>query len=720
MYQKIVEKTGANGVSARPNPEAAPPRSRSLAAHAVLLAGIIALAFLLRVYRLDDQSAWCDEGNFFFLSVPDLGTYVSLIRFLGPDNLPLYYMLFYAWSRIFGISLVAGRMLTILCGIACIPLAYALGRRIFDARAGWIAALCVAISPFQIWHAQSMRPYGLCIPLVLLSAYVLLRAQEGSRLWWGAAFAVNVVLLWTQAFMAFIIPVQILYLLGVRPKGLRRAVIWTLAQALVVLPPYLWLRPRLLNIWEPEFDHFTLPGLWRVVVDLLGDDLMRYSGEFPIAAPAWVSLFPGYETWGPAMGVTLMALFGVLTLWSIPKAVVCWRQGEAGPVLLLATAFLPVLMLVCLSYAWRPCVETRHTAYCSVALYLVAAGVITSIRRPVLRSAVLVALVGLLSLELAFFLPGVSRTQWRAAARHIESQQRPEDIILVKGIIPWAPDTFRANQTDHAIPVVSAHTNASLCNKTAAFFEGQRQKAPVGEDAGRVWAVVEMPFFDPQVLKQAFAARLGPSGIEGSYVFYPGMQGLLLCCFEQDAPPGDETGSFPEGLTTSVTDYDAILRDLGLDGLKAEEKRQAIGALQRVIDIPIPLGKNSYFTLGLLLTEAAEYDMGVVCARRSISLLPEFGPGHFALGVTLAAKGDIPAALEAFHEAFALDPVIDSLYGELVRALYETPNGEKTSRQLERLAATGFPYPVLRRLFLEQFPDSDAPDPGMASADPTY
>jgi len=680
----------------------------------------MALGLLLRVYRLDDQSAWCDENNFFFLPVPDLRTYLSIMQLWAPDNVPLYYILFYAWSRLFGISLVAARMFTIACGVACIPLAYAIGRRLSGARAGQIAAVCVALSPFQIWHAQSMRPYGMCIPLVFVSIYALLRAREGPRVWYGVALAANLLLLWTHAFMAFLIPIQALYLLGIRPNGLRRAIAWGLAHVFVVLPPYLWLRPRLLNVPEAASDHFALPGLWRVLVDLVGDDVTRYSSEFPIADPAWARNLPGYETWGPSAGIGLMILLGVLALCAIPKAVARWRQGEPALVLVLGVALLPVLMLVGLSYAWRPCIETRHTAYCSVALYVAVATVITSISRPRIRRAVLAAVLALLGLELAFFLPAVSRTSWRTAARHIQERQRPEDIILVKGIIHWAPDAFRANQTDHSIPVIPAYTIQAVCEKTAAFFAKQSQQSTPGNHDGRVWAVIEMAFLYPHVLHEIFAECLGPVGVTGSYIFYPGMEGLLLCCFTRNAPWIMRTAPASTDRAVSFTDYEAILRDLGLANLDAEERKRAIDALRRVIDIPFPPGKHTYLELSQLLTEEREYDMGEACARRAITMLPEYGSAHFALALALAGKRNIPAALAAFREAFALDPVVDSLYGELIDAIYETQNEENASRQMARLAATGFPYPVLRRLFLEQFPDSDAPDPGMASADLMY
>lgn len=717
MRQRItVPETSADPKPSATAATGAPP-SR-FTPRLIFLAAIAALGLLLRVYRLDDQSAWCDELNFFFLPVSDFKTYMSIVQLWCPDNVPLYYILFYAWSRVFGISLIAARMFTILCGVACIPLAYAIGRRVSGVRAGQIAAVCVALSPFQIWHAQSMRPYGMCIPLVLVSIYALLRAREAPRVWYGVALAANLLLLWTHAFMAFLIPIQALYLLGIRPNGLRRAVGWGLAHVFVVLPPYLWLRPRLLNVPEAGYDHFSLPGLWWILIDLVGDDVMRYSSEFPIADPAWTGYLPGYAVWRPSVGIGLMILLGLLALCAIPKAMARWRQGEPGLVLVLGAATLPVLMLVCLSYLWRPCIETRHTPYCSAALYVTIAVLITSIRRPRIRRAVLAAVLALLSLELAFYLPAVSRTPWRAAARHIQQRQRPNDIILVKGIIHWAPDAFRANQIDHSIPVIPAYTIDAVCERTAAFFARQSQERTPGNDDGRVWAVIEMAFLYPHVLQEIFADCLGPVGVTGSYVLWPGMQGVLVCRFTRNAPWIVRTAPASTDRTGSLTDYQAILNDLGLANLDTEQKARALDALRRTVDIPFPVGKNTYAELSAVLSEERAYDMAEPCARRSIAMLSEYGWAHFALALALAGKGDTPAALEGFRQAFSLDYVLESLYGDLVHALYEEPNADKAAREMARLAETAFPYPTLRRLFLAAFPRAYAPDPGRRAMDP--
>ena len=686
------------------------------------LALLILSGLGLRIYRLGDQSAWCDEAQFFALSAQDLRTFLDIIRFWGPDNVLLYYAVFYWWNHLLGISLVSARMLTILAGVACIPLVYALGRRIFDERAGWIAATLTALSPFQIWHSQSMRPYGLCVPLALLAMYAVVRvgqadaAGKGAWGWWVTAFAANCLLMWTHVFMVLLIPVQATCLLGMRQRGFLRAAYWALADAPVVGMVYLWLRPRMHTVPEAEFDHFYLPGIRQVFVDLFGDDVTQHSGEFPIALPQWLTRMPHHEVWVMALGVALMLFLLVAAVFSLRLVRRRWAAGDIGPALLLSTALAPTLALAALSYAWRPCLETRYTPYANLALMLIAAGVLSQAGSVFLRRALVSLLMLLMAFQSVLFVFGVSRTQWLAAARYIAAEQQPDDIILVKGVVHWARDTFMANQNNHDIPVIGAHTIASVCDKTCAYFEVHRAEQ-AEEPPGVVWAVLELPFFEPARLQDIFRQRLGPLGIQASYLHYPGMQGLLLCRFAQKHGQA-LSHPVPWDMSYSRTDYAGILADIGLGHLTDDTRESAVRALGRVLDIPFPPGKNNYALMSVLLMEEGEYDLAEQCAFRSITLMDNYGFGHFALGLSLAARDDIGKAMQALGRAFALDRVLENLFRPLVEALYEKGDAAAAAREMRRLAPMGFPYVALQRLFAARFPEAGAPDPGLSAADP--
>src|SRR5918997_1019461 len=103
------------------------------------LAAITALAALVRFATLDVQSFWLDEGVTAHLVRPDLGGMLSAI----PDSEstpPLYYLLAWVWSKLFGPWEVGLRSLSALIGTATVPVVYALAVRVASERAGLAAA----------------------------------------------------------------------------------------------------------------------------------------------------------------------------------------------------------------------------------------------------------------------------------------------------------------------------------------------------------------------------------------------------------------------------------------------------------------------------------------------------------------------------------------------------------------------------------------------------
>ncbi len=334
---------------------------------ALLLGLLTLLALVLRVYRLEEQSVWHDESQYVMAVSTDLGTFVEAHSVWGPDNVILYPVLFWGWLRVFGMSLVSGRLFTVFLGLSAVPLAFLLGRRAFSPAAGWFAALLTTLSPAQIWHSQSMRPYGLCVPLVLFGLYALLRAAEGGGWkWWIAALAANSAMMWTHLFMGFVLPAQGLFLLARHPHRVRHAFGWAAANLLAVVPPFLWILPRLKFVPPAKYDHLIAPNAWTVLVDAFGDDVVPWSSELPVAPPDWAGSFPsGVQTGAGALW--MLFLSGVVVA-ALPLVWRRLRGGDAGPFLMLCAGFLPLLSLLLLSLSWRPCLEVRYTPHAVVCL----------------------------------------------------------------------------------------------------------------------------------------------------------------------------------------------------------------------------------------------------------------------------------------------------------------------------------------------------------------
>ena len=184
--------------------------------HRLLLAAITLGAFALRVVRLDFQPLWWDEGYSMFFATRDFGT--MLARTAVDIHPPLYYALLQIWIALAGTGEDAVRLLSVVIGVATIPLIYALAHKLFgNRRVALIAALLLALSPFHIYYSQEVRMYGLVTLLCLASVYLFVQllsmppGKPNTMLVAGAYILVTTAALYTQYYAAFIVAFEILF-----------------------------------------------------------------------------------------------------------------------------------------------------------------------------------------------------------------------------------------------------------------------------------------------------------------------------------------------------------------------------------------------------------------------------------------------------------------------------------------------------------------------------
>ncbi|MBI3251367.1 MAG: glycosyltransferase family 39 protein [Candidatus Andersenbacteria bacterium] len=162
----------------------------------LLLTLIIIVGVGLRTYQLTARSLWFDEAFSW-----------RLIQFSWPEMIardaqdvhpPLYYIFLKGWAIVFGTSLLALRLFSVLAGAGSIALSYLFVSTIWPsssqkvvashARAAALTtALFMAVSGWQIAFAWEARMYTLGVFFTLLSSWLLLVAsrQKKQRLgWW--------------------------------------------------------------------------------------------------------------------------------------------------------------------------------------------------------------------------------------------------------------------------------------------------------------------------------------------------------------------------------------------------------------------------------------------------------------------------------------------------------------------------------------------------------
>ena len=185
--------------------------------------GLILLAgAALRLYRLGADSLWYDETVSTYLAGSRLP---ELLRHTAGDiHPPGYYILLRGWLVLMGyptghadahgIGLeFSAAFFSLFFGVLLIALVYALARRVANDQVGLVAALLVALSPYNIWYSQEVRMYTLGAALGVLVVYALLqianrRWQTGRReavVWWAVYAAAAAAGMYTLYYFVFLL-----------------------------------------------------------------------------------------------------------------------------------------------------------------------------------------------------------------------------------------------------------------------------------------------------------------------------------------------------------------------------------------------------------------------------------------------------------------------------------------------------------------------------------
>ena len=178
------------------------------------LLGLTALAALARFATLDLQSFHHDEAVTAG-QVLDPGLGATLDQVAGGERSPpLYYILAWGWSTIFGTGEVGLRSLSALIGTLMVPAAFFCGRALASERVGLAAALLFALNPYLVWYSQEARSYILMALFATIAIGGLARwEREGDRrsLWIWALASAGALL--SHYFAVFLIVPQALWLL---------------------------------------------------------------------------------------------------------------------------------------------------------------------------------------------------------------------------------------------------------------------------------------------------------------------------------------------------------------------------------------------------------------------------------------------------------------------------------------------------------------------------
>ncbi|MFN2233096.1 MAG: glycosyltransferase family 39 protein [Anaerolineales bacterium] len=137
-----------------------------------IVIAITLLGGVLRILLINKNGMWLDETFSVWLANHSLEEMLSWIAKID-QHPPLYYLLLHPWIGKFGDTPYYVRLLSVLFGTITIPVIYQIGKRMSGAMMGLVAALFLALSPFNIRFAQEARMYTLLTFNAAMAIYAL-------------------------------------------------------------------------------------------------------------------------------------------------------------------------------------------------------------------------------------------------------------------------------------------------------------------------------------------------------------------------------------------------------------------------------------------------------------------------------------------------------------------------------------------------------------------
>ncbi|HEY1273440.1 MAG TPA: glycosyltransferase family 39 protein, partial [Thermoleophilaceae bacterium] len=203
------------------------------------VAGLTLLGLLLRIPSFDDSLFGDELATYYVVTGHSLGDVVHLLQgnsVTGDLSPPLFFML--AWvTHGLGDPAESLRLVSLLSGLAAIPLTYLLGVRTVGRPAALVAAALMTLSPFLIYYTTEARAYGVTLLLVLLSTLTLLRALDSERWWWWAAYAVcSCAAIYAHYTPVYLLAAQFVWAFFARPRARLPLIAANAAVALAYIP----------------------------------------------------------------------------------------------------------------------------------------------------------------------------------------------------------------------------------------------------------------------------------------------------------------------------------------------------------------------------------------------------------------------------------------------------------------------------------------------------
>lgn len=379
----------------------------------VLLA-ITGLGLVLRIAQSGLRPLQLDESTSVLQATLPLPQLFEALR-ESRAYMPLYYVLLHYWIKL-GQSEAIIRGLSACFGVATIPICYLVARELVGKRAALVTALVFAVSPFQIYYAETVKMYALFGLLGTLQVYFFLCILKGNqRRAWIGYLVCSILVIYTHFYGFFLFLAEGAYITFTWRMNRQHALRLSVCQGIAVVTFLPWLT-TFLGARE-HLAYSVERGLALTVV------------RFPLLLFQMTSgvMSSDYYRWEVVAPAALLA--GGLSV----RGFFSMTNERQARLFLMTWLVVPMAAALVLMKVIKLFVYARYLIWAAPAFYIFIATGIQSLRHPTARW---LAGGSVVAMSAAFLLghgwtQASARHDMRSAAQYIEQVESADDVVLV-------------------------------------------------------------------------------------------------------------------------------------------------------------------------------------------------------------------------------------------------------------------------------------------------
>ena len=387
----------------------------------LVLWAIVVLGAALRLMALGYKSFWLDEiASVVIARMPGNSFWGWLWHDEG--NMALYYVMLRPWLHIH-LGEATVRVLSVVPGIAGIPLMYLLGMRLFSRRVGLLAALFLAVSTCSVVYSQEARGYSWLLLGVIASTYLFTSLIARPTYALACGYALTAGLTFYFHYFGLLVPLAHVVPLAALPKE-RRPGKYLLAAGAILAA-------------------LAVPVLWMIHIQPIGH--LDWVQKPSLLELYHLGVFLAAESGkgvAPVLLVLELVLVGVFLRTTISPGQAQPENGFWNYALVASGLLTPVIFTLLVSLL-RPVFFHRFLIICLPAWLLAVAVGASAIRQ---RWARRLAIAGVCLLSLVSTVISYTRVRedWRGVANYLIDHAAAGDRVLYyEGVGNFAAERYR-------------------------------------------------------------------------------------------------------------------------------------------------------------------------------------------------------------------------------------------------------------------------------------